>query len=213
MIRNKSCCYAPMGTPCPAADKLRAWLASGAEKRLTLYPDDFADKAFSLTALLFSGPLSERLAQRWRSFCAYMGMLTPFVGWKVFWYKRAGVTIGENVYIAPGVTLDLLFPQLITLEDGAVLGMEAMVVAHVYTPDRIVISRVVAGRRSLVGGKAILAVTRIGEEGVLAANSYTVTPIPAGQVGIGVPAIVKKRKTNSAGECSGSGEDDDDQRA
>ena len=212
MTRKKTCCSVPAGTPCPAADKLRAWLASGAKKRLTLYPGDFADKEFSLTTLLFSGPLPERLAQRWRSFCAYMGRFTPFVGWKVFWFVRAGVTIGENVFISPGVTLDLLFPQLITLEDGAVLGMEAMVVAHVYTPDRIVISRVVAGRRSLVGGKAILAITRIGEEGVLAANSYTVTPIPAGQVGIGVPAIVKKRKTEIAGEHSGGGGENDDQR-
>lgn len=190
-----SCCSGS----CPAADKLAAWLASGAKKRLTLVPEDFADKQFSLTALLFSGPLSERLAQRRRSFCAYMGTLTPFVGWKLFWYRRAGVSIGENVYIAPGVVLDLLFPQLITLEDGVVLGMEAMIVSHIYTPDRIVIGRSVVGRRGLVGGKAILAVTNIGEEGVLGANSYTVTPIPARQVGIGVPATVQRRKSSLAG--------------
>lgn len=198
-MNRDSCCSASKGTSCPAADKLAAWLVSRKKRRLTLVPDDFADRQFSLTALLFSGTFSACLAQRWRSFCAYMGMFTPFVGWKVFWYRRAGVSIGENVYIAPGVVLDLLFPQLITIEDGAVLGMEAMVVAHVYTPDRIVIGRVVIGRRSLVGGKAILAVANIGEEGVLGANSYTIVSIPAKQVGIGVPAIVQRRKSSSGG--------------
>lgn len=207
------CCSATRKKPCPAADKLHAWFASGAKKRLTLVPDDFADKEFSLTALLFSGTLSERIRQRWRSFCAYMGMFTPFVGWKLFWYRRAGASIGKNVYIAPGAVLDLLFPQLITLEDGVVLGLEAMIVAHVYTPDRIVVSRVAVRRRGLVGGKAILAVTNIGEEGVLGANSYTVVPIPAGQVGLGVPAIIQRRKTPLAETDACDEEDGDDQRA
>ena len=204
MSPGGSCCTSGKGAACPAADKLRAWLASGAAKRLTLVPDDFADKEFSLTALLFSGPLSERLGQRWRSLCAYLGMLTPFVGWKVFWYRRAGVSIGNNVYIAPGAVLDLLFPQLITLEDGAVLGLEAMIVAHIYTPDRIVVSRATVRRRGLVGGRAILGATSIGEEGVLGANSYTVTPVPAGCVALGVPATVRKRKPSVTGEDTGN---------
>jgi hypothetical protein len=211
--KKNCCCCAPAGTPCPAADKLRSWLASGTEPRLTLYPEDFADNEFSLTSLLFSGPLPERLARRWRSFCSYMGLLTPFLKWKIFWYRRAGVTIGENVFISPGVAIDLLLPQLITLEEGAVLGMEAMVMAHVYTPDRIVIGRVVAGKQCLVGGRATLAITCIGEKGVLAANSYTIAPIPAGQVGIGVPAVVKKRKSEVVGDVPGDGEDGDDDGA
>ena len=212
MSAKKKCCCA-RGKPCPAADKLRAWIAAGAKKRLTLFPDDFADQEFSLTALLFSGPLSERLVQHWRSFCSYMGSRTPFSGWKAFWYRRAGVTMGENVYFSPGAVLDMLFPQLLTLEDEAVLGMEAMIVAHIYTPDKIVIGRALVGRKGLVGGKAILAVTRIGEKGVLAANSYTVTPIPDGHVGIGVPAVVRKRNAEVPEKAFDNGEDDDDQRA
>ena len=180
---------------CPAAEKLRAWLADGAQDRLTLTQDDFADSEFSLTALLFSGPLSERLRQCWRSFCAYMGTYTPFVAWKTFWYKRAGVNIGEYVYISPGVVLDLLFPQLITLEDGVVLGLEAMIMTHVYTPDRIVVERAIVRRRGLVGGRGILAIATIGEEGGLAANSYTVKPVPDGYIAIGVPAILRRRKS------------------
>jgi maltose O-acetyltransferase len=181
--------------PCPAAGKLRAWFAEGAPGRLTLTRADFPEGEFSLTALLSSFPWRERFSWRWRSFCAWMGRYTPFCGWKTFWYRRAGAAIGENVFFSPGVSLDLLFPQLITLEEGVVLGLDAMLVSHVYTPERIVIGRSVARRRALVGGRAILAITTIGEEGVLAANSYTVKPIPAGFIGIGVPAVTRPRRS------------------
>ena len=182
--------------PCPAAKKLWAWLDAGAKKRLTLTREDFADREFSLNDMLLSGPLPERLQQRWRSFCSYIGQFTPFNPWKMFWYRQAGVSIGKNVYIAPGAVLDFLFPQLITLEDGVVLGMGAMIVAHVYTPERIVVARAVVKKDGLVGGRAILAISTIGEKGILGANSYTTTPIPAGHIALGVPAIARQRKVN-----------------
>jgi Carbonic anhydrases/acetyltransferases, isoleucine patch superfamily len=186
---------------CRAAEKLRKWLDEGAEGRLILSRDDFIDQQFSLTHLLFSGPLKERLAQRWRSFCAYMGQFTPFCGWKNFWYRRAGVKIGPDAYIAPGVVLDLLFPQLITLEDEAVLGFGAMVMAHVYTPDRIVLARATIKKRGLVGGRAILAVADLGEESVLGANTFTMRSIGDGQTASGPPLICRDNKNRPpAGE-------------
>jgi hypothetical protein len=183
--------------PCPAVEKLRLWLRDGASGRLTLARADFPEGNFSLTALLVSAPWRERLPWRWRSFCAWMGRYTPFCGWKTFWFRRAGASIGKNVFFSPGVSLDLLFPQLVTLEEGVVLGLDAMLVSHVYTPERIVIGRAVARARALVGGRGILAITTIGEEGVLAANSYTLKPIPAGHIGIGVPARVRPRKSRA----------------
>lgn len=194
------CCCQKKKGPCPAADKLREWLAAGARHRLTLRREDFLDREFSLSALLFSGPLSEGLAQRWRSFCSYMGNCSPFCGWKAFWYRRAGVTLGKSVYFSPGVVLDILFPQLITFEDDVVLGFDAMVMAHIYTPDRIVIGRATVRERGLVGGRAVLAATSVGKEAVLGASSYTTTPIPAGHTALGVPAQIKKRKCTLAEE-------------
>jgi acetyltransferase-like isoleucine patch superfamily enzyme len=186
--------------PCPAETKLRAWLADGARDALTLKPGDFAGQPFSLTTLLFSAPLPERLRQYWRSFCAWMGSHTPLSGWKVFWYRRAGVTIGKNVFISPWVMIDLLFPQLITLEDEAVLGLGAIIVAHVFSPDRILVGRSHVGRRALVGGRSILPVNQIGEEGVLGANSWPIVPIPARHIAIGVPPQIYERKISRTGK-------------
>lgn len=184
-------------TPHKAAIKLRKWLAAGARGRLVLTKNDFADDKFSLTTLLFSGSPRERLAQHWRSFCSYMGGCTPFTRWKEFWFRRAGVSIGKMVYFSSGTEIDLLFPQLVTLEDEAVTGIGALIVAHIYTPDRIVVGRATVKRGGLVGGRAVLGATSIGEDGVLGANSYSVTPVPAGHIAIGVPAVCRKRKSKN----------------
>jgi len=202
------------GEPCPAAEKLRAWLAAGAQKQLTLTPDDFTGLDFSLTTLLLSyGPLSERLVRRWRSFCAYMGMFTPFTGWKIFWYKRAGVSIGKNVYIAPGVVLDLLLPELITLEDDSVVGLQAMITNHIFTPDMIVVARAGVGQRGVVGARAILCAARIGKEGMLGANSATIRSIPDRHVGIGTPPVIRPLNSAYANNPMAAGGNTDDQCA
>jgi acetyltransferase-like isoleucine patch superfamily enzyme len=115
--------------------------------------------------------------------------------------------IGQNVFISPAVIVDLLFPQLITLEDEAVIGLGAMIAAHIYTPERIIVGRSRVGRRALIGGRGILAASEIGEEGVLGSNSFPIEPIPAGHVALGVPAIMRQRKAWRGGEKEKESED------
>jgi acetyltransferase-like isoleucine patch superfamily enzyme len=192
---------------CTAVGKLHDWLAAGASEPLTLTRADFPVGQFFLLPILTFCPWRERLRQRWRSFCSWMGHYTAFVAWKIFWYRQAGVQIGKNVYIAPHGFLDLLLPQLITIEDGAVLGPGALVVTHVYTPDRIVLGRSIVGERAMVAAQGVLAITSLGRESVLETYSYTVKPVPERHIAIGVPANIRPRDTLSANE------DDHDQRA
>ncbi|MDR2208948.1 MAG: hypothetical protein LBE22_08270 [Azoarcus sp.] len=189
---NAHCNDPPHNEP---AKILREWLDAGAQGKLTLFKEDFEDDDFSLLLckLVYSGPLHERLLRRWRSFCVWVGRHTPFSRWKEFWFRRAGASIGKNVFFAPDTEIDMLFPQLVTLEDGAVMGLGSMVMAHIYSPDRIVIARAAVKRYGLVGGRAILAITSIGEGSVLGLNSYTVKPIPDGCTAIGVPAVCQKQ--------------------
>lgn len=185
---------------CPASHKCRQWLQQGGEGLLELVSEDFPDQDDSLVGMLFSGPPRQQLRQHARSLCAYVGRFTPYSGWKCFWFRLAGAKIGKNVYIAPGAVLDLLFPQLIELEDGAVLGMDAMLVAHVYTPEKIVVGRVRVGKKALVGGRAVvLAGVSLGERAVLGACSLANRNVPAGRTALGVPAKLRTRKA-AAGE-------------
>jgi hypothetical protein len=186
---------------CPAADKLGQWLDRGAQGRLTLLREDFPEGILSLSALIACCPWRERLRHRWRSFCAWRGRCALFPGGRIRWYRWAGAAIADGVVIGAGAVLDLLFPQLVTLEEGAVLGLGAVVVSHVYTPDRIVVARSLVGKRATVREQAILAIAEMGEDSELAPCGYTVKPIPAGHVGVGVPALVCPREESSLTEA------------
>ena len=175
-----------------ASKKLREWLAAGAHGKLVLREEDFEGGKVSLCELLYSGSLRTRLVQYRRSFCAWMGRYSAFTSWKEFWFRRAGASIGKDVFFSPGAEIDLLFPQLITFEDGAVMGMGSLVSAHLYTPGRIIVGRATIKRGGVLGGRAALAITSIGEEGVLGVNSYTMKPVPDGHTAIGVPAVCRK---------------------
>jgi hypothetical protein len=189
------CCVQKTGS-CPAADKLQAWLDAGAPERLVIKTEDFDGEVFSLRRLLFACSFPRRLLQCRRTFCSWLGMILPLTSWKVFWYRRAGVKIGQHVFFSPTAAIDPLFPQLVTLGDGVVLGMGAMVMAHVYTPERLVLGRVAVGNKALVGGFAALSITTMGEASILASNSFTSNPIPANRLAIGVPAVVQEAGTH-----------------
>jgi len=184
-----------MSAPCPAAQRLHAWLDGGARGRLVLRRAEFGGSKYGVMPLLFCGPPSWRLRQCWRSFCAWMAQYTPSANWKTFWYRRAGASVARGAYISPGAMLDPLLPQLVSLDCCAVLGLDALVLAHLQMPDRIVLGRVSVKRAGLVGGRAILVAAAIGEEGVLGAGSFSMKSVPAGHIGVGVPAHMRKRKS------------------
>ena len=168
----------------PAAARFDQWLKDGAPGSLVIRAEDFPDGHFDLTSVLVSGPWSRRFKQIGRSLCAWLGSMTPWFGWKRFWCRLAGVKIGRNVCLAPGVVLDLLVPQLIRIDDEAVLGMGSMINAHLYTPRRIFFGRVHIGEYGVVGARAMVG------------NSVTVEPhgvVPENGLALGVPATVKTR--------------------
>src|SRR5580658_9036219 len=51
--------------------------------------------------------------------CMYSGRLKNAL------LRLSGVKIGQHVFIASTVQLDIQFPELITIEDGAILGMHS----------------------------------------------------------------------------------------
>ena len=45
-------------------------------------------------------------------------------------HKLRGVKIGSDVYIGPFVTIDLLYPSLVQIDDNVTIGMGSMIFAH-----------------------------------------------------------------------------------
>jgi maltose O-acetyltransferase len=106
---------------------------------------------------------------------------------------RQGLSLGRDVYIAPGSLIDPRHCWLISIGDESVLGPRVHILAHDastkphlgYTK----IGEVVIGRRVFVGACAvILPDVRIGDRAIVGAGSVVRDDVAPGTVVFGNPA-------------------------
>lgn len=102
--------------------------------------------------------------------------------------RSLGMKIGQNVFIAATVQLDIQFPELITIEDGAILGMHAHISTHEVTHTHIRLGRVHIGKNALVGGQAtVRSGDTIGENSVVAMRAFVTESVPPNTLVTGEP--------------------------
>ena len=106
------------------------------------------------------------------------------------WLLRAiGVTVGEGVAWGLESTPDVFWPELVTVEDHAIVGYDATVLCHEFLQDEVRTGEVVIGERAMIGaGAIILPGVRVGAGASVAANSLVTRDVPAGTTVAGVPA-------------------------
>jgi maltose O-acetyltransferase len=87
--------------------------------------------------------------------------------------RWSGVKIGKHVFIASTVELDIQFPELITIEDGAILGMHSHLSTHEVTHTHIRLGKVHIGRNALIGSQAtVRSGVSVGENAVVAMRAF-----------------------------------------
>lgn len=107
--------------------------------------------------------------------------------------RKIGMTIGRKVFIASAVELDIQFPELITIEDGAILGMHSHIATHEVTHSHIRLGKVRIGRNALIGGQAtVRSGVSIGENSVVALRSFVTEDVPPNTLVTGMPERVTK---------------------
>jgi acetyltransferase-like isoleucine patch superfamily enzyme len=105
--------------------------------------------------------------------------------------RLLGMTLGRNVTIASGVTLDYFFPELIEIGENTIVGMDAMILTHEFLHDRWRSGRVSIGRGVLLGARStVLAGVTIGDQVTVSAMSLVHKSVPAGAFVGGVPISV-----------------------
>src|SRR5271155_4708568 len=105
---------------------------------------------------------------------------------RVSLHRARGVSIGKNVWISSNVVLETEYPQLVTIDDDAFIGIGVIVIAHFKESRR----GVRIGKRAFIGpGVIILPDVEIGEGAVVTAGSVVTSSIPAMTVVQGNPAI------------------------
>lgn len=104
-------------------------------------------------------------------------------------YRLIGVKIGQEVAIMQGVGLDALYPELITIHDGAVLGWECVVLTHETTVDTFRLGRVDIGKRAMIGVRSVIrSGVKIGEGSQVGACSFVNKDVGDFELVGGVPA-------------------------
>jgi tetrahydrodipicolinate N-succinyltransferase len=105
---------------------------------------------------------------------------------RVLLHRARGVSIGKNVWISLNVVLETEFPNLITIDDSAFLGIGVIVIAHFRESRR----GVRIGKQAFIGpGVIILPNVEIGEGAVVTAGSVVTSSVPAMTVVQGNPAV------------------------
>ena len=132
--------------------------------------------------------------------------------------RARGVKIGKNVYLGYGVDLDNLYPDLITIEDGATVGHRAMIFAHSnagwcteikekYFPSFVAPTTIKKGAW-VTSGSIVLAGVTVGEVSVVGAGSVVKKDVEPYTVVVGNPARMVRRlerETDTRGSLERSG--------
>jgi carbonic anhydrase/acetyltransferase-like protein (isoleucine patch superfamily) len=129
----------------------------------------------------------------WRPFRnAAVLTLCRYVPWpavKNALLRRIGVRVGPGAAIGLMAMLDIFFPELVEIGDGAIVGYNATILTHEFVPGELRRGPVRIGKGALVGaGAVVLAGVEIGDGAVVGAGAVVASDVPPGVRVFGVPA-------------------------
>lgn len=125
----------------------------------------------------------------WNVFWIHLARYAPFYRLKNGMLRLTGAKIGKHVSLGFETTLDILYPQRITIEDDAIIGYDSVILCHGYLHDAYQIGNVHIGKGASVGARCtILPGVTVGAGAVVGAMSLVNRDVPAGEFWAGVPA-------------------------
>jgi len=134
-------------------------------------------------------------AKNW--FLERLASTFPIPSWRTLFHRWRGVRIGENVYIGYDVIFDRVYPELITIEDYAVIADRCIISTHSggatllndFYPREVKPVRI--GRGAWLSPACIVIMgVEIGELSVIGTGAVVNRSIPPRSVAVGVPAKV-----------------------
>ncbi|MBF0501108.1 MAG: acyltransferase [Candidatus Riflebacteria bacterium] len=115
----------------------------------------------------------------------------PFSGLKRLGLCFYGAKIHSRAYLSPQVFIDPLFPSLLTIEEGALLGLGVRIALHEHAGNRFRAGRVRIGRGATIGADTRIACgVEIGEYARIGLGSVVLRDIPPHSIAVGNPARI-----------------------
>lgn len=125
----------------------------------------------------------------WNTSWILLARYAPWFRLKSWMLRRTGARIGRHVAFGFESTLDILYPQRITVGDDAVIGYASTILCHGYLHGTYQVGDVTVGPRAAIGAKTlVLPGVTIGEGAVVGAMSLVNRDVPPGEFWAGVPA-------------------------
>ena len=113
----------------------------------------------------------------------------PSLRLKNWLLRRIGVDVGRGVSWGLESTPDVFWPELVTVEDDAIVGYDATLLCHEFLQEEYRTGEVRVGERAMIGaGAVVLPGVEIGADAQVAANSLVAEDVPPGETWAGVPA-------------------------
>ena len=108
-------------------------------------------------------------------------------------YSLLGVQLfngGNGVFIAREVLIDNDFPELVTIDEGAIITWRVVLICHeILNKDRHFLGRIHIKRNAVIGsGSIIMPGVTIGEYAVISPGSVVTTSVPDNVTVAGNPA-------------------------
>jgi acetyltransferase-like isoleucine patch superfamily enzyme len=114
---------------------------------------------------------------------------SPVLRVKSWLLRRLGAEVGSGVSLALSATPDVFWPELVRIEDDAIVGYDATILCHEFLRGEYRTGEVVVGEGAMIGAEAVvLPGVHVGEDARVAANSLVAEDVPAGATVAGVPA-------------------------
>ena len=139
--------------------------------------------------ILFGNPVKFLFSVAAIGLCSFL----PSSEFKNSIYRSLGMKIGKDVSIPWKVGFDVLAPQLITIDDGAIIGAGVKFFTHEATISGVRIGKISIGKKALVGlMSTIRSGVSIGDYAVVGACSFVNKNVGNYEFAGGVP--IKKIK-------------------
>ena len=124
----------------------------------------------------------------------------PSLSLKNWLYRRMGMKVGQHVSIGLEASVDIFFPELITIEDEVIVGFGATIISHEYMQREYRTGPVVIGRGAILGTKSFVMPGVTIAPGTVVSAMSLVNRDVEGFVG-GVPARPLKSARRSEAEA------------
>lgn len=145
--------------------------------------------------------LRSKILRSW--FLHSLAYNSPHSGFAISMQRARGVKIGSGCHFCPYVQIDLVYPQLVIIDDHVTLGSNTMIFAHTNPtanlflkkgeyPRKVEPVRIKSGA-VITPGSIILAGITIGENSIVSPGSVVTQDVPDYCVVVGNPARVVKK--------------------